>query len=198
MFVHSSEFYMFCSLATKHNAHTVSVHFGLSICQKVTTCRPSGIGIFRKSTFSGQINSSGDGGETRLQQISLHARPFIQDLAKPDVDWCSGHSSCRCIAHCGMLISPLRLGPMDFHPRGVVGGLTEGREVVRFCLFLCVCIPVSVCVCCCGLRIARSASALRIKSPVNVHLKTVLAHNINGVVSQTSHMSQPSFTVQRH
>ena len=41
----------------------------------------------------------------RLQHISLHARPLIQDLAKLDVDWSSGHSFCRCIAHCGMLIS---------------------------------------------------------------------------------------------
>ena len=54
---------------------------------------------FRKLIFSGQINSSGTVARSwygdriivRLQRVSLHARPLIQDLGKLDVDWCSGH-----------------------------------------------------------------------------------------------------------
>ena len=72
---------------------------------------PSGIGTFgyyHSQDTQARRRRRGDRGDriiARLQQISLHARPLIQDLAKPDVDWCSGHSFCRCIAHCGMLIS---------------------------------------------------------------------------------------------
>ena len=90
---------------------------------------------FRKLRFSGQINSSGTGARSwygdciivRLQRVSLHARPLIQDIGKLDVDWCSGHQF-WCIAHCGMVISRRLAVPFN----GALNPLLcTGAHVVR-------------------------------------------------------------------
>ena len=117
------------------SAIRLPLYDGLYSASRSTTCRPLNR-HFRKAIFSGKINSSGtvarlwygDRIIARLQQKSLHARPLIQDLAKLDVDWCSGHSFCRCTAHCGMLISRHLAVPFN----GALNPLScTGAHVVR-------------------------------------------------------------------